>query len=83
MAVAEISQLPLPLRDEAQRRERAKRRLYVACQAGGWGALMFVQLAVINATAKKGSGPWERVVLATSLGLLVTHFTRPLLHRSA
>lgn len=79
--MADGARLPLALHDEAQRRERTKMRLYVACQMGGWGVLMLSQLVIANAVAKRGVGPWALVVQAWMLGLLITHYTRPLIHR--
>jgi signal transduction histidine kinase len=66
---------------EAARRERLKARLYVACQLTGWGLFLLLQLAFVNATAKSGAGPWELVVQAMTLGLLITHVSRRAIHR--
>jgi two-component sensor histidine kinase len=71
---------PIPP-DEAARRDRAKMRLYVACQSLGWSALMAMQLLLTNALARQGAGPWELVVQSILIGLLITHFARRLIHR--
>ncbi|MES2692369.1 MAG: histidine kinase [Verrucomicrobiota bacterium] len=73
-----VSALPSPAGDEA-RLQRAKDRLYVICQSVGWGALTLVQMAVLNAVAKVGSGPWELALLSSCTGLLLTHLGRTLI----
>ncbi len=70
-----------PDRVEPSRRDRGKERLYVACQAGGWGVFLAFQLAITNAMAPAGFGRWELVVQTVTLGLLVTHYGRTLIHR--
>jgi signal transduction histidine kinase len=83
MVVAErVSAGAGALQDDRLRRERAKRRLYVVCQTVGWGLFLVMQLIFTNALAKSGSGPWEAIVQTIALGLLITHFSRPLvIHR--
>jgi signal transduction histidine kinase len=70
-----------PERAEPSRRDRGKERLYVACQAGGWGVFLAFQLAITNAISSSGFGRWDLVVQTVTLGLLVTHYSRPLIHR--
>ncbi len=68
--------------EEPAAAQRARERLYVLCQFGGWGAFMLLQLLLLNALAKSGSGPWYLAVQASSLGLLLTHFARTqIIHR--
>ena len=79
---AEIS---LPAGDDAQR-VRAKNRLYVLLQTGGWGVMLTVDAwmavefpdhdPVWNLTTELCIG-----VLTVASGLLVTHFLRPVMAR--
>lgn len=70
--------------DSEAARERQRDRRYVLCQVFGWGAFLLVQLAFLIAF---GEGPEPRyvavssMVMVTAAGLLITHYTRPLLHR--
>lgn len=77
----DLPALPISTSDDATRRERAKERLYVACQSVGWGTLLIVQLLFVNAMAPKGMGRWELSVQVITLGVLITHFSRRLIHR--
>ncbi|MEO5961596.1 MAG: histidine kinase [Opitutaceae bacterium] len=72
--------------DGPARRERTKARLYVLCQTGAWGGLLLLQLVF----SKLFSRPEEHhdplaIVASTTmvmaLGLLLTHFSRPLIER--
>lgn len=73
------------LLDDAPRRERAKRRLYVMCQMGGW--LFFLMLQLVFTQVFKSSEPQEHepnywnIVMIIAVGLLLTHFTRRYLTR--
>lgn len=73
------------LLDDAPRRERAKRRLYVMCQMGGW--LFFLMLQLVFTQVFRNSDPTERepnyagLVQIIALGLLITHFIRRYLTR--
>lgn len=73
------------LLDDAPRRERAKRRLYVICQMGGW--VFFLMLQLVFTQVFKGSEPMERepnywgLVQIIALGLLITHYVRRYLTR--
>src|ERR1700685_1120859 len=77
--------ISLPAGDAAQR-ERAKNRLYVLFQAGGWGALLAVDIwttiefpehdSIWNQTTELAVG-----VLTLASGLLITHLLRPLMER--
>jgi hypothetical protein len=64
--------------------ERAKDRLYVLAQLGGWGALTGLQLFYQDAVATE---PGVRLrdqaitVMIMLLGLLLTHYARPLMKR--
>lgn len=61
------------------RLKRAKERLYVLCQVGGWGILLLLQLAFAGAV---GSASADRLnVIAINVmiflqGLLLTHYVR-------
>lgn len=77
--------ISLPASD-ASDREKAKTRLYVLCQAGGWGSFLAVEtwatVALPDHTSKWGLQT-ELAVLAEvfALGLLITHFMRPIMRR--
>ena len=64
---------------------RAKARLYVLCQVGGWGLLTGIQLFYENLADNRQSEPraYERSisVMIMLLGLLLTHYVRPLIRR--
>ena len=75
----------LPI-DTAAKLQRAKKRLYVLCQGGGWGIWFAVQLMYVLTFASKREDftnldmgcAVARVIL---FGLLITHFTRPYITR--
>ena len=71
---------------DTARRERAKERFYVLCQAGGWGLFMGLQLL----GTLLFSEPDQRrnrlcgiaiEVMVTAMGLLLVHFSRRLIER--
>jgi hypothetical protein len=80
----------LSLVRDTTRRERARGRLYVLCQLGGWGSFMLIQLTVqltyshvISATESARSAAdlaCAQVILVTT-GLLLTHGFRPMMRR--
>ena len=63
---------------------RAKNRLYVLCQLVGWGGLMGMQFFYQNA-ADNRTGSRSRdeaiTVMIMLIGLLLTHYVRPLIKR--
>lgn len=71
---------------ETDLRQRAKERLYVICQVCGWGFL-FVLGVVVSLLLTKSEdhvGPAHIVtaqMVAIALGLLLTHYLRPLVTR--
>lgn len=74
--------------DTTAKLHRAKMRLYVLCQAGGWGALLIMQLAfsqafVRNVQKMRHDELTEvaTLVMVILLGLLLTHFARPFMTR--
>jgi len=77
--------IPLPPHDEA-RRDRAKMRLYVLCQAIGWGLFLAVQV-FFSINFKTREAPHETVmlvatlVMVSALGLLLTHYSRAVVAR--
>jgi signal transduction histidine kinase len=69
---------------------RAKDRLYVLCQFAGWGAYLTINLFFSGAFADSGDPAQAArdkltsnavMVLIVLLGLLLTHFARPLMTR--
>jgi len=73
--------------DPAASRERAKMRLYVLCQFGGWGFFLLLQLAFsqffsgARGAGRDSLGLAAALVMVAAMGLLLTHYTRPLLTR--
>jgi hypothetical protein len=70
------------------RLQRAKERLYVLSQMGGWGVLMVVQLTfakVFERSAGRVPRDWltdgATQIMVILLGLLLTHYTRPVMSR--
>jgi hypothetical protein len=77
--------ISLPSADAAHR-DQAKARLYVLFQAGGWG--LFTALSIWGENAYPDnrmktdlSAIASRAVVFSSLGLLITHFLRPVMSR--
>jgi hypothetical protein len=71
---------------DAARRERAKMRLYVLCQIVGWGVFMAMQLffSIVFGAREKPQDPVNTVAVVAmiiALGLLLTHYSRPLIAR--
>ena len=74
--------------DAAAKLQRAKERLYVLCQAGGWGIFLASQFVFSQAFADR-SEPIARsrlcdaaiIVFVVALGMLLTHYSRPLIGR--
>ncbi len=77
----------LPI-DAAAKLQRAKERLYVLCQGGGWGIFLVSQFGFSRAFADKDS-PVVRdrltdsalIVFVVLLGVVLTHNARPLMSR--
>jgi signal transduction histidine kinase len=73
------------LLEDAPRRERAKRRVYVICQAGGWTFYLLLQMVfaqVFRSTEDFVKPPnYWGLVLVVASGLLLTHFARPYISR--
>jgi two-component sensor histidine kinase len=67
-------------------RQEAKERLYVICQVGGWGFFFTLQ-AVFSVLFSKPEDHHDPVgtstvlVVVTAVGLLLTHYTRPVITR--
>jgi signal transduction histidine kinase len=66
---------------EESKRQRAKERLYVLCQLAGWGSFLGFQLLVIRLFAPDGTYTMAGGVQTVALGLLLTHYSRRLIHR--
>jgi len=74
------------LLDDTVRRERAKARLYVLCQAGGWGFFLGFQAAIVllfshNDEPRDKTTTLSTLVMVSAMGLLLTHYLRPLIGR--
>jgi hypothetical protein len=77
-----------PSLDAAAKLPRAKERLYVFCQMGGWGLFLVSQFGFSRAFAD-GNAPVVRdrltdsalIVLVVLLGVVLTHFVRPVVTR--
>ncbi len=74
--------------DTAAKLARAKRRLYVAAQLGGWGGFMVMQFAFSKAFSVGNVQPRQDAlteaavyVMITLQGLLVTHYARRYMSR--
>ena len=68
--------------------QRAKERLYVLCQLGGWGIFWAMQLGFSRAFARSAEGgPRDRLTEAATLamvilmGIVLTHYARPFMTR--
>lgn len=69
-------------------RKRAKERLYVVFQAGGWMLLFAIQAVFVTVAPQTPPRSNEQTITAIALlfyvivlGLLITHYTRPLIAR--
>jgi len=70
--------------DPEDKLARAKHRLYVLAQSLGWGALLGLQLLMQDAVDDRGRTPiHDQAVLVMIIlqGLLLTHYSRPLIRR--
>lgn len=72
--------------EDTARRERAKERLYVTCQVGGWSFLLMLQV-VLTIYFGGREGRQDLLVaianetMTIAAGLLLTHYARPFIHR--
>lgn len=78
----------MPVTDTAAKLQRARERLYVLCQVGGWGAFLVMQISFSEAFTEKGVVDFDRrltglatVVMVVLQGLLLTHYSRALIAR--
>lgn len=74
--------------DSPATRQRAKERLYVFCQTGTWLLLLALQLFFALAFSRNrrhsDAEPLQSIALVTmviALGWLISHYTRPFMHR--
>lgn len=72
--------------EDTARRERAKARLYVFCQVGGWGFLLVLQLFMIAYFGSREPGQDQlgnvaSTVMTLAAGLLLSHYMRPWITR--
>ncbi len=77
-----------PVINAAAKLQRAKDRLYLLCQLGGWGGFTALQLfyyrSVSATTAEKKPDALHDqsvLIMVMLMGLLLTHYARPLLQR--
>ncbi|HUJ42807.1 MAG TPA: sensor histidine kinase [Opitutaceae bacterium] len=71
-------------RTDVDLRQGAKERLYVICQTGGWGFFLVFQVvfSLLFPNHEDHHDPVDTIallVLMTALGLLLTHYLRPLM----
>lgn len=76
------------LLEPSAKAQRAKERLYVLCQVGGWGSLLALQLyfskAFSDGSSESGRDKLTEVstcVMVILMGLILTHFARSLMSR--
>lgn len=73
------------LLDNSARRERAKERLYVLLQLAGWGFFLAMQLVATFYFSSHGARSdvtdVATLVMVAGHGLLLTHYSRPLMRR--
>ncbi len=72
--------------EDTARRERARERLYVICQMGGWGFLLGLQIFFTSYFDRKNPArdsvtEVSVLTMVIALGLLLSHFARPLMRR--
>ncbi len=72
--------------EDDSRRERAKERFYVLCQAFGWGLFLALQTAytLVFSKGEEARDPVGSIAVVTMIvteGLLITHFSRRLIAR--
>ncbi len=72
--------------DTEAKLRRAKNRLYVLCQLAGWGGFFLLQLLSLKVFTPSRSGFTQLelicgIVRIITMGLLITHFSRPWLTR--
>ena len=77
-----------PAIDTTAKLRRAKERLYVLCQVGGWGTLLVMQLGFARAFADGSTGVGRDKLTTAAIyvmiflqGLVLTHYARPLMNR--
>jgi Histidine kinase len=72
--------------DTQARLQRAKERIYVLCQVGGWGLFCTMQLVFSHVFSDGvGNHTWlstiASLLMVSAMGLLLTHYTRVLISR--
>ena len=77
-----------PANDTQARLQRARERLYVLCQLGGWGAFLLMQIGFSQAFADAQTRAVRdkltdtaSIVMVILLGVVLTHFARPFMTR--
>ena len=78
----------LPI-DAAAKLQRAKERLYVLCQSAGWGIFLLAQIMFARAFSSEEPTATPRnsftsaaiIVMVGLMGLLLSHYARPLMAR--
>jgi sensor histidine kinase YesM len=73
--------------EDTSRRERAKERVYVLCQVGGWGLFFALQVLSWRLFVRPQDDPRASVtvigslLMVAALGILISHYSRPLMTR--
>jgi hypothetical protein len=77
-----------PVVDASAKLQRAKERLYVLCQVGGWGAFLVMQAGFsqifeehANRVGRTKLTDLAVIVMVILLGLVLTHYARPFMSR--
>lgn len=66
--------------------QRAKERLYVLCQVGGWGVFLALQFVFVQAFSDRANRQddikrYAQFIMVVAFGLLLTHYVRPMMAR--
>ncbi len=82
------SRLNMPVAETQAKLQRAKDRLYVLCQVGGWGTFLLLQVVFSKILGENAgrSGRDKLTDLATfvmviMMGIVLTHYARPFMNR--
>ncbi|HET7536278.1 MAG TPA: sensor histidine kinase [Candidatus Didemnitutus sp.] len=78
----------MPANETQAKLQRAKDRLYVLCQAGGWGMFLLLQVVFSKIVPDSGTRTgrdnltdFATYVMVITMGLVLTHYARPFMTR--